>query len=489
MPIATSATKQLQAGLLGGVDRPPRPAEQASDFLTAFRKLRDVVNQTSGQRHSKIRQHARRAVGRLSTRVLTSFNEYCGNAGELPRSSGKLAKTQLAYKRLQEKARQAESDGESTRASAIRKVLNDSARRATEDLRTLVGAYGLAEPSPTQASQRTPAATAQTLDWCLAHRQLLGIRDYYKHAGKTDDADRFKSAARRMDFQLRDRFKLLDKKERKNLLPIYGREPGHLSRPEQKYRIFENTVHRTETEGESLQAAKLRRSMDSLHENAAKELRSLTREYGPLEDLAARAGLTPLQAPASPGSTGTPATARVIGAPLQPLAPIPRQLPAAHADALPMNVGDRFGLDPEPAPGSVSVPPPAPRRPDTGAAALPTVAELLAEPPGPSSRVMPSPAPPPPTASPREVPWVQRQDIVERFRFDDALIDAGATLGSGCADILGFDATRKQRILDDLYRLNGSAREDPTAAAALDDVDWSGIVKLVRILDTPPSSP
>ena len=485
-PIATSAITQPRSVLLGDADSRPQSAEPVSDFVTTFNRLRNLH---SKQYAPKIRSRFRCVIQDLSKSVQHCFMTYHGEDKDSSWYDGRVTKSEKRYVYLQEMARQEEKAGNSERASAIHHALVVIDRRAAKALQSLSENRGTAGHAPARAPRRTAAATAPPWDWCMAHRQLLSIREYYKHAGETDDADRFESAARRMERHVQHRFGELDTKEQGKLLPIHRHERSRLSRPEQQYRIFENTVHRTETEGESLQATRLRRSIDSLHENAARELSSLASEYGPLEDLAARAGPTPLQAPASPGSTGTPATARVIGAPLQPLAPIPRQLPAAHADALPMNVGDRFGLDPEPAPGSVSVPPPAPRRPDSGAAALPTVAEFLAEPPGPSSRVMPSPAPPPPTASPREVPWVQRQDIVERFRFDDALIDAGATLGSSCADILGFDATRKQRVLNDLYRLNGSAREDPTAAAALDDVDWSGIVKLVHILATPPSSP
>ena len=434
----------------------PCVSERASHFPTAFRKLRDLANQYADQPRSEIRVDFSRAADRLSRSVLRRFDNYAGNARDLPRFQGDLSKAHLAYRGLQHQARQAEYEGNLERAWEIGKVLNDLDRCADEDLRMLMETHGLAEPSSIQAPRRTPATTAQAIDWCMAHRQLIGMRDYFKNADRPDDAVQFKSAVARMDSHVKQRFRTHAGKQRVELPPI---RPGHPTRPEQMYRILEDTVRRTEAAGERLEAARLRRSMDTMNENARRELRLLTGMYGPFEELAARAGLIEQQGPVPAASTAATAMARVTVAP--PLQPV----------------------DPVPVPGSV--PPPAPRRPETGAAEVPTVTELLSQPPGPSSRVMPAQAPRTPTAPAPAVPLAQRLAIVERFRSDEAVLHAGSTLGSGGAVALDWADMRTQRVLEDLDRLHGSAGDDPAAAAALADIDWGGIEELTGMMDLP----
>ena len=88
-----------------------------------------------------------------------------------------------------------------------------------------------------------------------------------------------------------------------------------------------------------------------------------------------------------------------------------------------------------------------------------------------------------------ELPFSQREAIVHRFRFDDAVLDAELTLRTGGDEALGWSATRWRGVLDDLLRLNDIARLDPEAAAAMADIDWSALETLMRILDAPPPSP
>ena len=455
-PVTATASTRVHPGQLGGADRPPAAAKQASDFPTAYRELRDMVNRYSNQPESEIYRDVSSVCRRLSRRVLNAYDDYCGDARELRWPYGKWTKTQLAYELVLKQSRQAEKDHNDERASAIRRILNDIDRRVAQERRTLVEIHGLAGLSSTQTPQRTPETTAQAVDWCLAYRQLAGISEYFKKAGHSDDAARFKSAVLRMDGIVNYRFYGLSKQRRPKLLAPC---PGHPSPSEQKYRIFEDTVLEAEAAGESLQADRLRQLLDTMNEKARRELSSLSSQFGPIEELAARAGLSDRWAPATAGPTVSSATAQAIGAPLRAVKPVPT-------------------------PGSVAVPPPsAPRRPETGAAAVPFLAGLLSEPPGPSSRVLPAQAPA------RAVPPARREAIVEHFRSDAALFYAGFTLGVSGAETLGWAATRTQRVLDDLDRLHGSAGENPAAAAALTDIDWSGIEALMGMLDVPPRSP
>ena len=378
VPVAPTAATRTHLGLLVGADRPCQSAGPVSDFVTTIKRLRSLQRI---QIAPEVNHDLRRVFMGLSAAVSHQFRKYGGEFDNLATFDGDTTRAEQQYIYLHEKARQAENDGDGERASEIRKLLDDLDRRADDDLRALMEIHGPAEPSSTQAPRRTPATTAPAIDWCKAHRQLFGIRDYFKHAGKTGDAVEFASDLGRMESQVRGRFRGLGRKKRAELLPLRA---GHASRPEQMYRILWDTVRRTEAAGEYPEAAKLRRSMVTMNDNARRELSSLTRKYGPLEELAARAGLIEQQAPVTAGPKETSATAEIIGAPLQP-------------------------VDPVPAPGSVPVPPPsAPRRPETGGAEVSALTELLSQPPGPSPRVMPAQAPRTPGAPARELPLARR---------------------------------------------------------------------------------
>ena len=76
--------------------------------------------------------------------------------------------------------------------------------------------------------------------------------------------------------------------------------------------------------------------------------------------------------------------------------------------------------------------------------------------------------------------------IVERFSSDDALLEVEYLLQTGRDRSFGWSSARRHKVLDDLYRLNDAAQEDPAAAAAMDDIDWSAIEALAQILEVPP---
>ena len=204
--------------------------------------------------------------------------------------------------------------------------------------------------------------------------------------------------------------------------------------------------------GDSEQSGRIRRALKTIDEGTVRDLRSLTRRYPLLKSLLANAGVR--IPPVAPAGTAQ----ATVAPPMQPVGPVP-------------------------APGSVF----AGTRPRTpGAAALPSAREHLPEPPGPGSRVMPKLAVSTPVPAARDRPLAHRLAIVERFRSDGAVFDAGVTLGSGAADALGWAATRVEKVLGDIDRLHRFAGKDP---AALADIDWSGIEALVHMMDTPPASP
>ena len=461
-PLTPSTATPMHPGLPGGADRPPGSAEQVEDFLTAYSRLRDLKKHHLDQPGSKIIADIRAAEECLRRFVKRRFEQFGGDFKRLARYPGHFAKVEHAYMGLQEKARKADNDGNRERTSWIRYALFEIDGHVASKLKNLCDTHGLAAPSSTPAATQTPATAAPTFDWCTAYRQMLGICKYLIDTGHFSDAHQFQKSVRQIGQHVKVRFHKYGGK-REQLLPLHA---GHPSRPEQMYRILEEKARRSEAPSPGKKAADLRLDMTIVTKRAQEKLSLLTRVYGPLEDLATRAGLTERQAPATVGSTATSATVRVAVAP--PLQPV----------------------DPVPAPGSVTVPPPpAPRRPETGSAELQSLAALYSEPPGPSYRVRPARAPRTPTAPAREVPPAQRKAIVERFRSGEALLYARLQLGRSSADALGWADVRKQRVLDDLRRLHSSAREDPAAAAALADIDWSGIEVLMAIMGLASPSP
>ena len=88
-----------------------------------------------------------------------------------------------------------------------------------------------------------------------------------------------------------------------------------------------------------------------------------------------------------------------------------------------------------------------------------------------------------------ELPLSRREEIALRFGTEDALLHAELTVQHAGADALGWSATRRRDVLDDINGLNAIVQSDSAAAAAGSDVDWRAIEELMRILDDPPPSP
>ena len=87
-----------------------------------------------------------------------------------------------------------------------------------------------------------------------------------------------------------------------------------------------------------------------------------------------------------------------------------------------------------------------------------------------------------------ELPFWHRREIARWFSADDAVIQAEFALRSGA--VFGWPIARRERVLDDLYRLKLLAtRMNPDAPAAMVDLDWSAIDALMRIFDVHHRSP
>ena len=144
-----------------------------------------------------------------------------------------------------------------------------------------------------------------------------------------------------------------------------------------------------------------------------------------------------------------------------------------------------LGLWPQIAQATASSPPGVP---DVGV----TEADMLL---GSTGETLPPATLPPPSAPGRTeagavaLPLSNREAVVERFTCDDALLQVQLRLQTGNTGTLGWPAARWRELIDDLYRINDTAQTDPAAAAAMDDVDWTGAEALAHLLDASPDRP
>ena len=432
---------------------PVRDGEQHPDLLTASHSLRTMIERYPTTTHPAINRALYQSQANLAAVVRRRFNRCGGEFGDLPESRRLGTKAEQAYRILREQARAAGNEGALAQPWTIHSALFEIDRRCASELRMLSDKHGLTGLLSVQAPPQTPAASEPAIDWCRFYRQSIAMRRYLDHADRHDDALRFRDCTARLQSHVRQRFKTFH--------PRHG-EPfrtgaGHALVPEQMYRILQDKARRAEARSGAGKLPRICASMQDMDDKASKELRSLTSEFGPLEELAEAVGLTGWQAIVTDAPDTMPATAQATVAP-------PPQRPGPVPDS------GSIGTCPRPA----------------EAAAIPSVTTLPAESPGPGSRLTPAEAAPTPAASAPEVPLARRRAIVERFRSGEAAFDAGTTLRGCAADALGWSNARAVRVLIDLQRLGSSAATDP---AALPEIDWSGIEALMGILDVPPPSP
>ena len=432
-------------GLPGGADRSSQPLEQPPGFLTTFTRLRSLESQYRDQPNREPAEMYLRAIRNLSKIVVRRYTTFIGSASQLPWSEGGMRKAERAYAALREKARQAELGGDLEQAISIREELTEIDWHAARELQTLSTTYGLTASSSPRSPPLPSATNPPALDWGLVHWQLAGIKQYFTDTRQPRHGKCFENCLKRIQAQVRRVFRTHG--DQSTLLPTSGK---HLPRAVQMYRLLEDMARRTDAEGGATSPGKIREELDAINDKAARELRWLTRKFGPLETLAALAGVAVQQAPGQ----------------VQPA-------PPAGTTAV--------GVLPPPLPVH-----PAPERAGTGAVAVPPVADPFSESPGPSSRIMPAPAVGTPLGPAREQLPAHRRTIVERLKSGEALAETRSSLGNGGAEALGFSPEQTRVLLEDLDRLHRFDGQDP---AALAHIDWVGIEALVAILDFVPPSP
>ena len=307
-PVSHGAATRMLPGLPGAAAPPPGLAEQAVDLLTTFHSIRGVRSRYPQQTHLALHGGLDRAHFNLSRYVKSRYEKFGGEFGSLVYSPTLGTKAEQAYRNLRKNAGQAENAGDSSRASAIRKALNEIDRHAVKVVQQISG-----EPGPDWSSSigRPPATAAAAVpqwDWCTAYRNLSGIKNYFVRAGRPNDARRFQKCTARLADYVYQRF-VSYSGTKKSLLPRgVPLDPGQPSRPEQMYRYLEVMADRAEAASGAGETPEICASIQTVNEKARNEMHKLTADYGSLAVLAAKAGMTEWQAPASGGPIATHTT-------------------------------------------------------------------------------------------------------------------------------------------------------------------------------------
>ena len=612
---------EMTLGLLGGADRPPQSAVQASDFLTVMRRLREMNSHYNRSSRIDICRELNLATSRLNSRVMRRFDEFGGQARDLPRRIPGIRISEAAYRAFQEMARQAERDGDLVRAGEIRETLNVIDKHAVWEFAALTGEYGSldtlaaqanlpAQPPPAWVGPATSAAppvfvgppvivpppvtggaaqvpistldpglvgplvhvpvvpgplpasslpepslsvagdpgrwwldppatvsgatTAEPVATELSVTPALGETSSFwlqpvdpvpapgsvpfdpgvHHAAVAVQPPPLTTAPSttapapgalyHAPSWVEDDFAVERALIAGNLPPGFDASPliveagrfaefglaEELAAGRLPTHTIDVLLQGYEATDEGGSNALFIEYLRSLKENIERALRAAYPErvdpqwLDQVRELLSRRG--EIAVPGAASATGL------------------AEIELTEIDRL---LGTPEGVS-HPAPPP---PPAAPGRTAVGTVAPPPVAlDPWSAPPGPSSRVMPTQtirAPVLSTGAPPgwqgaetpgfgrlatgsvELPFSQREAIVHRFRFEDAVLDAELTLRIGGDEALGWSGTRWRGVLDDLFLLHDTAQANPAAAAAMADIDWSALETLARFLNAPSPSP
>ena len=291
--------------LLGGGDRPPRPAVSESDFPAVYRRLYDLRNIDEPLAGRYIARAAEQAAERISGRLLYQFELYGGNTQELARDPAGITTAEQAYLALQRMAGQAERDDTMARADRIHEALEAIGAGTIEELQSLVTRYDLSEvpstpamqgppatfgptvtvaatPPPVHTSIPPPAHTSIQTDWISRFRQLRGPDHRLRGIGP--DAARAhhrRAATDRVAAIVMRRFRR--RFGRPSNHGPYSPFRGVVNTPEQAYVAMQDMLHQAEASGNTPRAFVLRRELEFIGGYLTRELDELTARYGPLD--------------------------------------------------------------------------------------------------------------------------------------------------------------------------------------------------------------
>ena len=139
---------------------PPDHTPIQSDWIAAYRQLRDLGWQYSNAGQALARADARSAVTRISGLVARRLTKFGGDAKRRIPHTCDATKLEQAYGAIQGMLRQAEESHDAARADQIRQALEDITRHTTGQIDMLTRKHGALYTLPTQATRTTQATQA-----------------------------------------------------------------------------------------------------------------------------------------------------------------------------------------------------------------------------------------------------------------------------------------------------------------------------------------
>ena len=454
---------------------PPAHTPVQTDWFAAYRQLRDLTRKYSIAGQALAHADARWTIAGTAKYVAHRLTKFGGDAKrQLPYTSD-ATRTEQAYGAIQGMLRQAAESHDAARADQIRQALEDIRRYTTGQIDTLTRKYGALDTLSTRTTRTTRTTRITQATQAMLRPPASAGPPVTVASTTVPPPSQFDIPGPAHPIVA-----LLN--------PAYTESTGGL-------------VHATDVPGPCAVSGL---PGPSHSETTGAEAGDLGRWR--LHRPATVSGATAAQPP-STGNIVTPALGGTSSFWLQPVEgtawgashPVPPPPPSAAG---------RIGA-------GAGAPPPAAdpwriRPPGMGGEPHPVAFDPRSAPPGPSSQVVYTRAIRTPVVSAGtppgwqgagtsgfsraasgavELPFSRREEIALRFGTEDALLHAELTVRLGSADPLGWSATRRREVLDDLGWINTIVQLDSAAAAAGSDVDWRAIETLMRILDAPPPAP
>ena len=139
---------------------PPAHTPGQTDWIAAYRQLRDLIRQYSNAGQALARTNARSAANQISGLVARRFTKFGGDAKRRIPYTSDATRAEQVYGAIQGMLRQAEESHDAARADQIREALEEIRRYTTGRIDKLTRKYGALDTLSTQATRTTQATPA-----------------------------------------------------------------------------------------------------------------------------------------------------------------------------------------------------------------------------------------------------------------------------------------------------------------------------------------
>ena len=362
-------------GLQGASSAAPRSTEQAADFLSTSRRLRNLRRCCRQLRRPDAVKHIDKTLKNARRRIETQLNTLGGDRNELQRRPRGTTSAEQAYRSLLDMAHRAREADRREKSDEIGETLATFDRCVNSEIQKLIEAHGLTDISsspeapalPTAATTAmattavaaaTPlqAATTGNFDWIGAIRQVQRVCDYFRHTGAVGALGEAEATRAILRDMVRRRFTSL----RGNGWMPPMTFPHACTRPERYYHLIEAMYREAWDSGDTRRAGKIFRQLTNIHNRTETVLRDLTRKIGPLENLSIQTVVPGRSPPMTDAAVQVPASTLGQGpGTLPPAVPGAAGLQALTSEKRPDSASSAQGKQQPPATTAAAVTAPA----------------------------------------------------------------------------------------------------------------------------------